>query len=64
MIDEIKLAIGFLNKITPKNNEDNDLNEFKRAFYKRFEKQKIELLVALDPEIGIGYPVGTTYGNK
>ncbi|MCS3557566.1 MULTISPECIES: lantibiotic dehydratase family protein [unclassified Sphingobacterium] len=64
VIDEIKLAIGFLNKITPKNNEDNDLNEFKRAFYKRFEKQKIELLIALDPEIGIGYPVGTTYGNK
>ncbi|GEM66218.1 hypothetical protein SF1_42000 [Sphingobacterium faecium NBRC 15299] len=64
VIDELKLAIGFLNRITPKNNEDNDLNKFKRAFYKRFEKQKIELLVALDPEIGIGYPVDTIYGKK
>jgi thiopeptide-type bacteriocin biosynthesis protein len=35
--------------------KNNALNEFKAKFLRRFEEKKIPLLVAMDPEMGIGY---------
>jgi thiopeptide-type bacteriocin biosynthesis protein len=31
------------------------LEEFKRRFYERYEEQEVPLLIALDPDVGIGY---------
>lgn len=62
IIDELKSVMLFLNKITPM--KDNDpLNQFQYEFYKRYEEREIPLLEALDPELGIGYPVNRKYEN-
>jgi thiopeptide-type bacteriocin biosynthesis protein len=37
--------------------QNKTIQDFKRAFFARYEFQVIELGVALDPEIGLGYPV-------
>jgi thiopeptide-type bacteriocin biosynthesis protein len=49
-------AIDFLNKITP-NNTNHSLEEFKKKFQKKYEDDEISLLLALDEETGIGYPI-------
>lgn len=51
---EIKNGIRFLNKITLLT-KDTYLEEFKKAFYERFETQEMPLSYVLDTEIGIGY---------
>ena len=62
IIDELKSVMLFLNKITPM--KDNDpLNQFQYEFYKRYEEREIPLLEALDPELGIGYPINRKYEN-
>lgn len=40
-----------------------DLDNFKKSFLERYEMQAVPLLIALDPEIGIGYPVGQQYAT-
>lgn len=52
--DEVKKGIAFLNKITlpPKSTL---LDQFKTAFYERFEEREVPLSRALDVEMGIGY---------
>lgn len=52
--DEVKKGIAFLNKITlpPKS---TILDQFKTAFYERFEEREVPLSRALDVEMGIGY---------
>lgn len=35
--------------------QSKDLQEFKKAFLRRFEQQEISLAQAMDPELGIGY---------
>ncbi|MGS2764960.1 lantibiotic dehydratase family protein [Sinomicrobium sp. M5D2P9] len=54
VVDTVKKGITFLNKITlpPKNTL---LDQFKTAFYERFEEREVPLSKALDVEIGIGY---------
>lgn len=47
-------ALRFLNKIQ-KNRENNNLNNFKKAFQRRYETQEMPLSVVLDSELGIGY---------
>lgn len=56
VLDELQLAMAFLNKITPPN-EKNALSDFKEAFYSRYESREVPLMEALDPELGLGYPV-------
>lgn len=53
---EIESTVTFLNKITVYKDNEN-LLKFQEAFYKRFEEREIPLPIAMDPEIGIGYPV-------
>ena len=53
---EIESTVTFLNKITPMRTSDN-LFKFQEEFSKRYEEKEIPLLIALDPEIGIGFPV-------
>lgn len=53
---EINATVTFLNNIIPIENSDNML-KFKEEFVKRFDGKEIPLLIALDPEIGIGYPI-------
>ncbi|MFY7670883.1 lantibiotic dehydratase [Tenacibaculum sp. MEBiC06402] len=53
-ISSIKKAIYALSRFSLKNDNSN-LNNFKTAFYKRFEDKEIPLLIALDNELGVGY---------
>jgi lantibiotic biosynthesis protein len=55
IIDDVKLGVEFLNKITLKY-ENSMLKQFKQDFYSRYEDREIPLLLALDIESGIGYP--------
>lgn len=43
-----------LNKLVPFYRNE-ELEDFKRAFVEKFEEREVSLLVALDPEMGIGY---------
>lgn len=52
----IEMLINFSCKESPV-----DLDNFKKSFLERYEMQAVPLLKALDPEIGIGYPVGQQY---
>ncbi|SHE81777.1 lantibiotic dehydratase family protein [Chryseobacterium takakiae] len=51
---ELKNGISFLNKITL-SQKQSYLEEFKKAFYERFETREMPLAYVLDTEIGIGY---------
>src|SRR5690606_11338557 len=33
------------------------IKEFQEAFYNRYDDQEVPLTIALDPDLGIGYPV-------
>ncbi|WP_027388250.1 lantibiotic dehydratase family protein [Chryseobacterium gregarium] len=52
--EQIIPAIRLLNKISPARHKSY-LEKFKDRFYERYENMEIPLMVALDPEIGIGY---------
>ena len=51
---KVAKTLQFLNKIQ-KNRENSNLNNFKRAFQKRYETREMPLAVVLDSELGIGY---------
>lgn len=53
--NELDSSICFLNKICTFDENEN-LIRFKQEFEKRYESEEIPLALALDPEIGIGYP--------
>ena len=56
IMEDIKSAMTFLNRITVEN-RNGDLVNFTRAFMERYEDKEVPLMEALDPEMGIGYPV-------
>lgn len=56
IINEIKSVLLMLNKTTSSEWHDK-LQRFQKLFYERYEERELPLLLALDPEIGIGYPV-------
>lgn len=63
IVNDIVDAIEFLNtSIAYK--EDETLIQFKDAFRKRYEEEEMPLSLVLDPDIGIGYPVGNNYDNS
>lgn len=51
----LEKALQFLIKICPAS-ESNTLEGFKQRFYERFNEEEVPLLLALDSEMGIGYP--------
>ena len=53
-MDNIKIGLYLLNKFTP-NYLNENLANFKKSFYNRYEEEEVKLSLALDPEIGIGY---------
>jgi lantibiotic biosynthesis protein len=56
IIDELNKTISFLDRITSIVDRPN-LKKFKEAFEKQYESEEIPLLVVLDADVGIGYPV-------
>lgn len=59
--DSIFKTIEFLNRITPYFENEN-LKNFKEAFYSRYEEEEVPLAHALDTESGIGYLQNTYNG--
>ena len=57
IIKELQRTMVFLNKITHPY-EKPQMGRFKEQFQKRYEEQEMPLMETLDPEVGIGYPVG------
>lgn len=51
---KIKRALVLLNNIQPKTKNEN-LEQFKKAFFKRYETKEMPLALVLDADIGIGY---------
>ena len=65
-IDEVLEAVLFLKDNFPRPISNEPLAEFKKYFIEKYEGQEISLLMATDPDIGIGYPVqlnDATYTN-
>ena len=56
---EVISALTFLNKITSFTKNDN-LSKFQEAFTNRYEEKEVALSLALDPETGLGYPIGNS----
>jgi hypothetical protein len=54
----LQSTISFLNKITSSEGRGS-LEQFKKTFTERYEDREIPLLLALDTEIGIGYPINS-----
>jgi hypothetical protein len=49
-------SLLLLNKISSPN-ENNNLKEFKKSFFERYENREMPLSLVLDEENGIGYPI-------
>ncbi len=56
VLSKINSCLGFLNKLNFIE-QNKELDEFKTAFYNKYEDEEIPLALALDVESGIGYPV-------
>jgi len=56
LITNLQSTLSLLNKITPTEGRSS-LYQFQKVFSDRFEEKEIPLLLALDSEIGIGYPI-------
>ncbi|RYU91405.1 hypothetical protein EWM62_05540 [Mucilaginibacter terrigena] len=52
--NDLQAAFSVLQKISP-GAENKALTDFKSAFVKKFDRQAVPLMVALDPETGISY---------
>jgi hypothetical protein len=65
LVDNIKEGLVAINKISTFNTENRnaDLLDFKNAFYERYETKEISLALALDKEIGLGYPINSGKGD-
>lgn len=61
--NEISSVVNFLAKF---NSLDicSDLERFKNEFAERFDENEVQLALALDPDIGIGYPVSDQIDNS
>jgi len=63
VIKELKQLLVFLNKFIP-HKKDRRIDDFAQKFFKRFDQQEIPLVMALDPDSGINYPVDFVQGYK
>jgi hypothetical protein len=55
IVDDIRDGLAFLNRITPKPQNNTILSKFAESFYERYEDRPMQLLKVLDTETGIGY---------
>lgn len=62
IISELQSSMLFLNKITSVWQNEN-LSKFQQIFSTRYEDREIPLMEALDPDLGIGYPIGADAGD-
>lgn len=53
-LNSVRKGLSILNRISLPP-ENNNFDQFKAAFFKRFESQEVPLTTALDVEMGIGY---------
>ena len=58
----LRRGIEFLNLLNPYVPNDN-LEEFKKAFFSRYEDQELPLLQVLDQELGLGYLQNRSKGD-
>ncbi|CCH51156.1 Subtilin biosynthesis protein spaB [Fibrisoma limi BUZ 3] len=56
LINKLVAKMPILMKLSPSG--DPTLAEFQNKFYEKYEEEEVPLVIALDPEIGIGYPAG------
>ena len=54
LVVDVFHAVEFLNQISPPFENEN-LKNFRDAFYARYEDEEVSLGIALDPEAGVGY---------
>ena len=57
VVEEIEYCTGLLRRITPPAKHDS-LEGFRDAFRTRYEGRWVPLMEVLDPETGIGFPIG------
>jgi hypothetical protein len=55
IVDNVSGVLSFLNRITPQKKIKENLTDFKKKFYARYEEEEVSLVEALDPDFGIGY---------
>ncbi|WP_257668514.1 lantibiotic dehydratase family protein [Parapedobacter tibetensis] len=56
IVDELQSVLSLFAK-THQHQGNVLLRDFKMAFYERYEEAEVPLSIALDPDVGIGYPV-------
>jgi len=61
LLNKLIAKIPTFLKLTPFGNAT--LKEFVNKFYERYEDEEVPLVLALDPEAGIGYPSGQAKGD-
>lgn len=62
VIEELQSVISYFCKTSPAGG-NSSLSNFQRAFYERYEDQEIPLSIALDSDLGIGYPAGNGFAD-
>ena len=61
LLNKLIAKIPTLMKLTPSANAT--LEDFVNKFYERYEDEEVPFVLALDPELGIGYPAGHAKGD-
>jgi thiopeptide-type bacteriocin biosynthesis protein len=56
LLNKLISKIPMLMKLSPTGNET--LSEFRARFSEKYEEEEVPLVIALDPELGVGYPAG------
>lgn len=62
VIVELQSVLSFFSKMGEMK-YSSSLDNFRTAFYERYEEREVPLAIALDSELGIGYPVGHGIGD-
>lgn len=63
ILDEVVSSATFLFKVFA-NTKNQDLTSFKKKFKERYDYEEVPLLIALDPEIGLGYPIDSFFTDS
>lgn len=62
VIAELRSVLSFFSKMGEMK-YSSSLDNFRTAFYERYEEREVPLAIALDSELGIGYPAGHGIGD-